>query len=215
MNFVAVDPNDPDDPNLSAYQSVVNASPESSGDNIISIEPFGSPNLVNGNRANASHPAGSNYRKTVKEEFIAGNGKPQVRKMRKSGNLAYVSSTDNGEVAVHEIFHNFGLGDRYSDGVAYWLISPDGSKKLIKVNGITQKGFATDIMSTGESTFSQTHIDNLVNTALSIKTKTGKSHFIMGKKVDESSIRDWKSAVNSYKQGQLKYEKAPKQHQND
>lgn len=77
-----------------------------------------------------------------------------------------------------------------------------------------QIGFETDIMSSGLTTFSQVHINNLASKALSLRKTTDLFYpFIIGRRVGFTSYNNWKDAVNSRTQGLLKWIKASKEYQ--
>lgn len=218
MNFVAVNPNDPKDPNLAAYNNTVNDKVAGSGNNVLNLTNDKSK-LYEGTRANAGHPAGPNYSNT-KEDFIAGNGQVQSRLVRGVGNMAWLnqdkSAASNGVTAIHEIFHNFGLGDRYIEHVAYSAVTklPNGRQINETFNNMTVNypGFSGDMMAqntSGIPTFKQVHINNLASAALD-ESKTKGNNFIMAKKVDNSSSADKGSAPKTFTSGKTTYTKKDK-----
>ena len=203
MNFVAVDPNNPNDPNYAGYMEVKNAKPGVNGNNLLIItnEP---ENLFNG-RANAGNPAGNLYSKNYyTDNFTSGNGMAQANKIRGVGNMAYVAMGDGAGTAVHETFHNFGLGDRYFESLIYHFVDALGHNGDVPVQA-SQIGFENDIMSkesratnlTGVD-FNQAHINNLARAALSTYKATKRSTFIMGKKVDNENSANTQKAPKTF-----------------
>ncbi len=208
MNFVAVNPSDPKDPNLAAYNGTVNDKVGGSGNNVLNLTRDKSK-LAEGTRANAGHAAGPNYSNT-KEEFIAGNGQVQVRYARGVGNMAWLNADakDNGPTAIHETLHNFGLGDRYIENVLYSLetILPNKQINETATVNVWYPGFENDMMTNIANSFNQAHIDNLASNALEL-SKTKGNNFVMAKKVDNANNRDKGSAPKTFTRGKTTYTK--------
>jgi hypothetical protein len=210
MNFIAVNPSDPSDVNIEAYNSTVNDKAGGSGNNIINLTKDKSK-LADGYRANAGHPAGPNY-SNAKEDFIAGNGQVQTRYVKGVGNMAWLNADakDNGTTAIHETLHNFGLGDRYIEHVAYTAVTLLSNGKEINETyddmTVAYPGFSGDMMYDNGNNFNQMHIDNLASNALELSKKKG-SNFIMTKKVDNASSLDKASAPNTFTNGKTTYTK--------
>lgn len=101
--------------------------------------------------------------------------------------------------AVHETFHLFGLGDRYTDA-SYIKIFNNGKIDYTHGQSVSHVGWDGDIMSVGDngnirsvgdnSTFSQIHIDNFLEKALKISEEKKQHKFSMGRKVDKANNRD-------------------------
>ena len=120
---------------------------------------------------------------------------------------ANIATPLNAETAIHETFHNFGLGDRYVDNVEYLvtaLINGVETTQLIKIS-VGMEGYDGDMMNKGLK-FSQTHIDNLSQKALELRKKQG-DNFIMAQTVDNSSNSDKTKAPDEFKSGKTVYKK--------
>jgi len=215
MNFVAVNPDDPkEDPaKVAAYRSTLNDKVGGSGNNILNLTRDKSK-LYEGTRANAGHAAGENYANT-KEDFTAGNGQLQSRTVRGVGNMAWLNegktTAANGVTSIHETFHNFGLGDRYIEHVAYSHVTTLSNGKQIVGSGddmtVAYPGFEKDMMNNNSlNSFNQAHIDNLASKALEL-SKTKGNNFVMAQKVDNASNTDKTSAPKEFTNGKTKYTK--------
>ncbi|MDB5250687.1 MAG: repeat protein [Segetibacter sp.] len=213
MNFVSVDPTKPDDPNLAAYNKTINAKVGESGNNVLEIT-TDQNKLLNQNRANAGHPAGKNYSEglTKKERVLLSNGFSEGRITHVSGvgNLAYLATQDKGNMAIHETLHNFGLGDRYIEHLAYsWITTLTNGKQIVGASNdmpTFYPGYQHDMMSDNSLNFNQDHINNLASKALKLSKVKG-NNFVMSEKVDGANNRDKSNAVKEYTDGKTKYTK--------
>jgi hypothetical protein len=115
-----------------------------------------------------------------------------------SGRFAQMYSQDGGETAVHEEFHNWGLGDYYAD-VVYdtktyingELTQETSGKDKSKGASTGYVGYEGTVMGgTGKNKglkLHQNNIDDLVSGALKTQSKTAgtPANFVMAIKVDE------------------------------
>jgi RHS repeat-associated protein len=198
VHYVAVDPENTNDPNYAAYHETKKAKVGTNGNNIISVEGKGSENLrlIDGERkrSNAGHGASLDYNSKIVPINRKASGVEQFSRVAAevnvTGNKAYVYNKDDGATAVHETFHLFGLGDRYIESMTlYYNWKKDGKivSEMLSNQRWHQKGFAIDLMTNNSLThFSQTHVANLTKAALKKKAATGTNTFVIGQNVDAS-----------------------------
>jgi RHS repeat-associated protein len=194
MNFVEATQADVD--------RITSAKNEAAGEGLITIGSDG--------RAHAGYGTPPNYLSGTYNIVKGETGKDMKLSDgdRSSGNMAMMYQTNggkpalDGKTAIHESFHNFGLGDYYAD-VSYSYTDGTNSGQTA-AQSTSYVGYETDIMSAGtQTTFSQTHIDNLASKALSVQK--GRSSFVMGRTVDNANNRDASKVRQEFQSGKTKY----------
>ncbi len=168
------------------FDRITNATNELSGENLLIVK-----NEIG--RAEAGKH-GINYKASPYKEIPSPYYPNQTFKQstgdRSTGNIAWLYSGDSGATAVHETFHLFGLGDRYTDA-SYMKVYDNGKIDYTGGESISHTGWEGDIMSTGDfSLFSQIHIDNLTQKAFGIFKEKNANSFFMGRVVDTANNRD-------------------------
>jgi RHS repeat-associated protein len=150
---------------------------DGSGNNLIEISDLGDPN---------KNPSFAERRAEPPSVFDPNRGiwaKTSTNR-DKVGYTIKINTQDTkpneggGFTGVHEVLHQFGLGDRYFE-----YYDDKGNRQ-----SRPHKGFGGDVMGEhGGKNINQVHWDNLGNKALELNKAKGSDNFIMDVKVDNSN----------------------------